>query len=110
MGSDDHDWSYWRNQPAPTPRRRAKPEPKQSDSNPLSNFSGRRVMRTEPLVPASEAKVAIKRLLAFEPDLTVDEIFQRLRFAVTVSKTTVSGIRTEFRHSMRVLRDVGWRK
>lgn len=109
MGADDWDYSYYRNGQTPTPRRQ-RDVAKQPEAKPLLDFSGRRVTRTAPLVPASEAKVAIKRLLAFEPDLTVDEIFQRLRFAVTVSKTTVSGIRTEFRHSMRVLRDVGWPK
>lgn len=105
---DDHDYSYYRHTRVPTPRRTRKPEPR--EPHPLAAFGVGRVRRDAPVIEDKDFKSAIKRLLAHEPDLTVDQIFERLRFSVRVSRNTVSGIRTEFRHSMRVLREMGMLK
>ncbi|EKS40406.1 hypothetical protein HMPREF9696_00857 [Afipia clevelandensis ATCC 49720] len=47
-------------------------------------------------------------MIAAEADMSLDDIMHRLRrFEVTVSRTTVSGIMTEFRHSVRIMREAG---
>ncbi len=99
MGAeDDHDWSYYRGRSAPTIRRTRKPMPR-TDSKP------RHRPQPENLPPL---KTTVKRMLAVEPDMTLDQIMRRLdRFEAIVSRTTVSAIMTEFRHSMRVLRECG---
>ncbi|WP_157169994.1 hypothetical protein [Afipia clevelandensis] len=98
MGAkDDHDWSYYRGRPAPTIRRIPK---RQAEHSPP-----RRRFRPERL---PSLKSEVKRMIAAEADMSLDDIMHRLRrFEVTVSRTTVSGIMTEFRHSVRIMREAG---
>lgn len=50
-------------------------------------------------------KSKIKNIILDNPAATVDAILKKLDPKVTVSKTTVSAIRTEFRHSLKVVQD-----
>lgn len=50
-------------------------------------------------------KVKIKNIILDNPGATVDAIMKKLDTKVTISKNTVSGIRTEFRHSLKVIQD-----
>lgn len=99
MGADDHDWSFYRRGVSPTIRRARKPMPR-TDSKPSRNRpppEGLPPLRTE-----------VKRMLAANPDIGLDEIMRRLkRYDVTVSRISVSAIMTEFRHSMRIMREAG---
>ena len=54
-------------------------------------------------------KVQIKKMVLKKPAISVDEIMERLSKDGTVkpSKLTISAIRSEFRHSLFVLRDAG---
>lgn len=96
------DYSYYKSRLPRKARRQMRdvqPEPKAMPP---------RVRRVGPdPIPAHEIKAEIKKLLLREPGLQVEQIFKRLNFAVTVSKTTVSGIRSEFRHSLQVITDAG---
>ena len=58
----------------------------------------------EETVPAA-LKNKIKAIILETPAASVDAIIKKLGAKVTVSKTTVSGIRTEFRHSIKFLQD-----
>ena len=50
-------------------------------------------------------KVKIKNIILDNPAANVDAILKALDSKVTVSKTVVSAIRTEFRHSLKVIQD-----
>lgn len=95
---DDHDYSYYRGRPAPTIRRTRKPAQKLE-----------RAPRHPPQLESFPSlKSEVKRMLAAKGDISLDDIMHRLqRFEVTVSRTTVSGIMTEFRHSVRIMREAG---
>lgn len=96
---DDHDYSYYRGRPAPTIRRTRKPMVR-TDSKPSHHR-----LYQEALPPL---KATVKRMLATNPDMTVDEVMRRLdRFSVTVSRTTVSVLISDFRQTMRIMREAG---
>lgn len=103
---DDFDYSYYRNPQSYRTVRRERPTPR--EALPLKPPERPRVRRSagEP-IPAGQIKNAIKELLVRDPALSVDQIFERLNFGVTVSRTTVSGIMTEFRHSLKFIREAG---
>jgi hypothetical protein len=103
---DDFDYSYYRNPASYRTVRRERSTPR--EASPLKPLERPRVRRSagEP-IPAGQIKTAIKQLLVRDPALSVDQIFERLNFGVTVSRTTVSGIMTEFRHSLRFIRQAG---
>lgn len=48
-------------------------------------------------------------MLAANPDIGLDEIMRRLKRYddVTISRISVSAIMTEFRHSLRIMREAG---
>lgn len=98
---DDHDYSFYRRgSTAPTIRRTRKPMPR-TDSKPSRNRpppDGLPPLRTE-----------VKRMLAANPDIGLDEIMRRLKRYddVTISRISVSAIMTEFRHSLRIMREAG---
>lgn len=57
---------------------------------------------------AGGIKVQIKKLVLKKPSISVEELIEKLGNAGTKpSKLTVSAIRSEFRHSLFVLRDAG---
>lgn len=55
-------------------------------------------------------KVRIKKLILKRPDISADEIIRRLikQGVDAPSKFTVVGIRSEFRHSLRLLKQEGY--
>lgn len=56
-------------------------------------------------------KYRIKKLMVNEPNISADEITASLKKdGDKPSKFTVAAIRSEFRHSLQVLRDLGWPK
>lgn len=97
---DDHDYSFYRRGVSPTIRRTRKPMAR-TDSKPSRNRpppEGLPSLRTE-----------VKRMLAANPDMTLDDIMRRLKRyeEFTVSRISVSAIMTEFRHTCRILREAG---
>jgi hypothetical protein len=53
-------------------------------------------------------KVAIKTAIIENPEITVDALIKKLgKGGAPVSKVTVSNVRAEFRHTLRVLKDLG---
>jgi hypothetical protein len=104
---DSFDYSFYRTHlPRPIRREmpRSQPRREQAVTTPLPRIQ----RKCGDVIPPGQIKSAVKNLLAHEPDLTVEQIRARLNFgAVTVSTTTLSGFRTEFRHSLRVMRDAG---
>lgn len=98
MGSDDFDYSYYRNLRSSRGSRREPPKRERS----TSRFRFGRYRRA-----TNDLKGEIKRLLILEPDISVSGIIARLDFGITVSRTTVSVVMTEFRHTMKFLGDRG---
>jgi hypothetical protein len=52
--------------------------------------------------------VTIKEAMLDDPNMTVDDIVKKLsKKGTTVSKVTVANVRSDFRHSLKVLADNG---
>lgn len=98
MGSDDFDYSYYRNLRSSRGTRRE--EPKREHSTLRFRFG--RHQRA-----SNDLKGEIKRILISEPSISVSGVIARLDFGITVSPTTVSVVMTEFRHTMKFLSDRG---
>lgn len=99
MGSDDFDYSYYRDLRS---SRGGQPEQPKRERKPSGLFLFKRQQPS-----TGDFSTSVKWILARDPDLSVDEIIQRLNTDALVSKVAVSAIKTEFRHSLKVVRDAG---
>lgn len=60
-------------------------------------------------VKSAGIKNRIKRMILKKPKMSADELFEKLKDeGEAPSKMTVSGIRAEFRHTIRLLKEDGW--
>lgn len=97
MGSDDFDYSYYKNLRSSRGSRREAParerehvvrKPRQQEYHP-------------------DLKRAVKEILLDYPNASIAEVIERLNTDIRISPITVSAIKTEFRHSLRVIEAAG---
>lgn len=105
MGDDNWEPSTWYRNGYVPPRRRAArtrvDEPERRERYPVE---------AQP-APRGDLRTMVKRILLDHPDANVDEIIERLNTSIRVSPIVVSAIKTEFRHSIRVIKAAGlWRE
>jgi hypothetical protein len=100
MGSDDFDYSYYHNLRSSRGSRREAPERERE-------HYARKPRAQEPRVGLLRA---VKEILLDDPDASIGEIIERLNTHIRVSPIVVSAIKTEFRHSLRVIRAAGLMK
>jgi hypothetical protein len=96
---DDQSWDYsFYKSKLPTRRRREAPEREHYVRKPRA---------PEPRVGLFRA---VKEILLDDSDASINEIIKRLNTHIRVSPIVVSVIKTEFRHSLRVIRAAGLMK
>jgi hypothetical protein len=114
MGKDDDHWHAWKHRErAPTRpqrvRRRAKPEPSKPADDIATRFSATR-QTPRGIKPSGDAvKRAIKLAILSSLEISCDEIIAKLgeQFGSwgAASKVTVSNIRADFRHSLKLIKE-----
>jgi hypothetical protein len=85
-------------------------EPKAKEKKPKAD-KDKKPAADRPL-DAGGVKVRIKKMIVKKPDISAEEIVAALRNegGASISPFTVSGIRAEFRHSLKLLKMEGWPK
>lgn len=98
MGSDDFDYSYYKNLRSSRGSRREPPKREAREHV---------VRKPRQQEHPGGLKRAIKEILLDYPNASIAEVIERLNTDIRISPITVSAVKTEFRHSLRVIEAAG---